>query len=86
MDDPSGKPAPEFPDEITIVLSIAGLAFAMWWTYTTPSASGDPVSLWSFILLWAREFIVIALLAAGMICAAVVWFFRLVRRLSSKFI
>ena len=85
MEDPSGQPAPEFPVEITIVLSVAGLAFAMWWTYTAPSASGDPVPLWSYILLWAREFLMIAFLAVGMVCVAAVWFFRLVMRLFAKF-
>jgi hypothetical protein len=83
--DPSGQPTPEFPVEITILLSIGGLAFAMWWTFTAPSASGDPISLWSYILLWAREFLIIAFLAVVMICVAVVWFLRLVRRLFAKF-
>lgn len=86
MEDPSGHPAPEFPFEITIVLSVGGLVFAMWWTYTAPSASGDPISLWSYILLWARELLMMAFLAVGMVCVAVVWFFRFVRRLFAKFI
>ena len=85
MEDPRGLPAPEFPVKITFVLSVAGLAFAMWWTYTAPLASGVPLPLSSYILLWAREFLMIAFLAVAMICVAVVWFFRLVMRLFAKF-
>ncbi len=48
----------ELPFAIQGLLLVGGigiLVFLIYWTYITPSVSGEPVSLWSFVAFWIRE-------------------------------
>jgi hypothetical protein len=50
---------------------ICSLAFLMYYTYTYPSVSGAPVSLWSFNAFWLREFLLLGFFAIAIVWAAV---------------
>lgn len=62
------------------VCALGLIVFAVYYTFVSPSASGQPISLWTYFALWAREFLLLAGLAVGIICIAIGWFIDRVRR------
>lgn len=73
MDETDNRKDEPLPFPIHGLLLFAGLcllALLMYYTYTYPSFSGSPVSLWSFIALWFREFLLLSFFAIAIILAA----------------
>ena len=87
MDETEDCKCEQLPFAIQGVLIFAGLcllAFLMCYTYTYPSVSGSPDSLWSFIALWLREFLMLGFFAIVIILAAACKLVIFVRRAFSK--
>jgi hypothetical protein len=73
----------EKPLALQITLCIAALALMlglMYWTYATPTMSGDHVGLWTFIGLWFRELLLVAFIALAFVALAAYSLWKACRR------
>ena len=71
--------------QVLLVIGALGmLIFLMFYTYNTPSLSGNRLGPWSYIVFWGRELLLVAFLVVGVIVGTVAWLCGLLRRLFSK--
>jgi hypothetical protein len=88
MENGNDRQDKELPVPIQAMLLVGGIGifvFLIYFTYSTPSVSGDTVNLWSFIAFWLREFLLLAFPAVAIVLAVIAWVFGFIRRCFSKF-
>lgn len=56
------------------------MVLVMYYTYNTPSVSGEPTGLWSFVVYFLREFIFLAFVVIVFAITLVAWILRKIRQ------